>query len=144
MRVVSLLCSFVLFACAGAPAEPATPEPERPEPTTPEPSTPEVETPEAPAPEADAAPSPEPPQVDSCQEARDRIAECAKKDELAEATANECRKELASAPKAAEELARCLGDLGCKALAKSKSTRDGALGICFVAAKRKQLDPATP
>lgn len=70
--------------------------------------------------------------------------ECSKNDELSNATGNECKAELAAAPNSAEELARCLEELGCKALAKSKSTKDGALGICFIAAKRKMLDPDSP
>jgi hypothetical protein len=46
-------------------------------------------------------------------------------------------------PPVSEELAKCLEELGCKALAKSTSTKDGAIAICFVAAKRKMLDDET-
>jgi hypothetical protein len=70
--------------------------------------------------------------------------ECTKNDSLANSAATECKSEFTSAPKPAEELARCLEELGCKALAKSKSTKDGAIAICFVAAKRKLLDPDAP
>lgn len=147
MRLPFALGSLVLIGCARSPPEPV--QPSAPPAPTAEPEELEPSSSEAPAatPEGDTA-APETPSApespDACQRSRSRIVECTKSDSLANATATECKNEFTSAPKPAEELARCLEELGCKALAKSKSTSDGAVGICFIAAKRKLMDPDAP
>lgn len=141
-RLALALSTLSMVACGGS-----TPAPVEPTPSTPPSAEPTPEPADTSAPTVDSdTPPPESPPAknDPCQRARNRIVECTKNDTLANDAATECKSEFGNAPKPAEELARCLEELGCKALAKSTGINDGAIAICFVAAKRKLLSPDEP